>query len=133
MKYILLDGVGAAFFMMIFLLGLVFIILAILIEAAVMRQMKFHPVYKKCLLQSLVANLLSLAAGFVLINSGGNFFQVDNLSGFAVLFVITLVIEWLVLYLMNRKKPLMQTLNVCVVMNLVTYAIAFLIILGTSN
>lgn len=133
MKYILLDGVGAGFFLFIFLLGLAFIVVAILIEAVVMKQMKYHAAYKKCLLQSLVANLLSLAAGFLIINSGSGFFQVDNLPGFGVLFAITIAVELMVLYLMNKNEPILRTLKVCVLMNLVTYAIAFLIIQFLNN
>ena len=129
MKYLLLDGVGAGFLVLFFLVGLVFIVLAILIEAFVMQQMKYHPAFNKCLLQSLLANLASLAAGFVMINSGGNFFQIDNLPGFGVLFITTLALEGLVLYLLNKEMPWRLTWKVCVVMNLVTYAIAALVVL----
>ncbi len=130
MKYYLLDGVGAGFLLYFFLLGLAFIVVAILTEAFVMQQMKYHPGYKKCFLQSLVANLVSLAAGYVLVESGtgGDLFQINNLAGLAILFGMTVVLEGLILYLMNKNIPIMKTLKVVVVMNLVSYAIAFLLI-----
>lgn len=128
MKYTLLDGVGAGFLVFFFLIGLVFIIVAILMEALVMQKMKYHATYKKCLGQSTVVNLVSLAAGYVIIESGGELFQIDNLAGFAILFAVTVVLEGLVLFLMNNKIPVIQTIKVSLVMNLVSYAIALLII-----
>jgi hypothetical protein len=133
MKIILLDGVGAGFLLFIFLLGLVFIVIAILIEAFVIQRMKYQPTYSKSLVQSLVANLASLAAGFILIRSSGDLFQIDNMAGFAILFVISIAIECLVLFLMNKNVPFIQTLKVSAVMNLVTYAIAVLVILGMGK
>jgi hypothetical protein len=124
----LLDGVGAGFLLAIFGLGLLFIAAAVFIEAVVMMKMKYHKVFKRALIQSLVANLLSLALGFILINSDGDFYNMESFSGFVSLFALTLLIEFLALYLMNRKESLLRTLTVCVVMNLVTYLIAFLLL-----
>jgi hypothetical protein len=124
----LLDGVGAGFILVLFGLGLLFILLAVFIEGVVMMKMKYHNVFKRALLHSLVANLVSLALGFILINSDREFYNIEYFSGFVSLFAITLVSEFMVLYLMNRKESLLRTLTVCVVMNLVTYLLAFLLL-----
>ncbi len=129
MKPILLDGVGAGFLVVIFALGVLFIFAVIFVEAIIMRKMQYHPAFRKSLLHSTVVNALSLAAGFVLINADNNLFQLDNMAGLALMFAMTLVVELLLLYLMNRLVPLKRTLIVCFVMNLFTYAIALLIIL----
>lgn len=129
----LLDGIGGAFLVMLFGLGLLFILVAILIEAAVMAKMKFMENFKKSLLVSFVANILSMAAGIVLSNADEDLFNLKTLQGFAVYFAVTLVIEFIVMYLMNKKVAVQRTLWVCTVMNLVTYAIAAFLILVIFN
>ncbi|MFN8290538.1 MAG: hypothetical protein U0U70_09790 [Chitinophagaceae bacterium] len=133
MNYYLLDGIGGAFLVMLFGLGLLFILVAILIEAAVMAKMKFMENFKKSLLVSFVANILSMAAGIVLSNADEDLFNLKTLQGFAVYFAVTLVIEFIVMYLMNKKVAVQRTLWVCTVMNLVTYAIAAFLILVIFN
>lgn len=129
MKPILLDGIGAGFIFFIFALGAIFIITVIFIEAIVMRKMNYHPVFRRSLLHSAVANVLSLAAGFALTETDSDLFQLDNMAGLAVMFGVTLVVEFILLFLMNRTTPVKRTMGVCFVMNLVSYAIALLIIL----
>ena len=133
MNYYLLDGIGGAFLVMLFGLGLLFILVAILIEAAVMAKMKFMENFKKSLLVSFVANILSMAAGIVLSNADEDLFNLKTLQGFAVYFAVTLVIEFIVMYLMNKKVAVQRTLWVWTVMNLVTYAIAAFLILLIFN
>lgn len=129
MNFYLLDGVGAGFILVLFGLGLVFTILAILTEAVVMQKMKYHSGYQMAFIQSLAANLVSLAAGFILFNSDSALFGLANAAGFAIMFGITFLLESVVLYLMNKAVPLRRTLAVSLVMNLVTYTIAVLLIL----
>ncbi len=124
----LLDGVGAGILLLFFGLGLVFIIAIILLEAWIMQKMKYHAVYKQALLQSLVANLATLGAGFIMIDSGLEIFEMEKPIGFAGLFAATLVLETLILWLMNRKTPFKKTLAVSVVMNLASYLIAFILL-----
>jgi hypothetical protein len=126
----LLDGVGAGFLFLLFGLGLLFLIAAILIEAWVMQKMKYQASYRTALIQSLTVNLVSLAAGFVLSGISTDLFAVDNFLGFAILFGATVLLEFAVLYLLNRNKPLQPTFMASLVMNLVTYCIAFLLILA---
>lgn len=129
MKPILLDGVGAGILVFIFALGVLFIITVIFIEAVVLWKMKYHAAYSKALLHSTVANLLSLAAGIALVEIDSELFQLDNRGGLGLMFAVTLVVEGLLLYLMNRAAPLRQTIKVCFLMNLISYAIAVIIIL----
>lgn len=124
MSIILLDGVGAGFLVLLFGLGLLFIIIAIFLEAFVMQWMKYQSRYRNALVQSLVANLVSLAAGFVLLNVNGRFFHLENLLSLGVMFVVTFVVEFILLYLMNKGVPVKKTLAVSLAMNVVTYVIA---------
>lgn len=133
MNYYLLDGVGGAFLLVLFGAGLLFLTLAILIEAMVMHKMNFADTFKKAMLFSFVANVVSVAAGLVLSNADAELFHLTNLKGFAVFFVTTVIIEFAVLYLLNRQSSLKRTLLVCTLMNLVSYALAALFILVIFN
>lgn len=133
MKIILLDGVGAGFLIYLFGAGLLFIFVAVMLEALVMQWMQYQTPFKKSFLQSLAVNLLSLAGGYVLIETDSDLFQLNNKAGFGLMFVSTLLLETALLYNLNRKKTLKQTIAVCLVMNLVTYFIAFLIIQPFNN
>lgn len=128
MNIYLLDGVGAGILLLFFGLGIVFIIAIILLEAWIMQLMKYHAVYKKALLQSFTANIVTLAAGFVMSTSGLEIFEVYDPAGFAMLFAVTLVLETLLLWLMNRQVPFKKTLAVSVVMNLASYLVAFILL-----
>lgn len=127
MQLFLLDGAGAGILLLFFGLGLLFIFLAILLETFVMLQMKYHSVIRKAFIQSLAANLLSLAAGFILIGIDNNLFQLDNIGGFGLMFAATILVETVTLYIMNEAKPVQKTILVSLVMNLTTYMLAFLI------
>lgn len=128
MQFFLLDGVGAGFLLFLFGLGLLFIIIVILVEAAVMQWMKYITAYKTAFIHSLTVNLVSLAAGLILAGLNNELFQLKNMAGFGVMFAVTLLIEFLLLFLMNRTKPASRTALVCGVMNAVTYLVAFFII-----
>jgi hypothetical protein len=130
MSIYLLDGVGAGFLLLLFGLGVLFIFIAILAEAMVMQLMKYEPVFKKALLRSFVVNLISLAAGFILTSSSSNLFHLENMAGFALMFAVTLLIETIGLYLMYKEKPVTKTLLVSLVMNVVTYLLAYILIIG---
>ena len=129
MSYYLLDGVGGAFLIVLFGLGLLFIVIAILLEAAILQWMKYIQTYKTALVHSLTVNLVSLAAGFILSFSDNSFLNLGDLRGFAIFFLVTYVVELGVLYLMNKTQPLRRTALVCLVMNALTYLLAYLLIL----
>jgi hypothetical protein len=133
MKFYLLDGAGAGILIALFGVGILFLLLAVALEAIVIQKMKYQFIFRVSLIQSVVANLVSLAAGFVLSAVSEVQFAIDNYTGLAILFVVTVLLEFIVLYLMNKTKPVRRTLAVCLVMNLVTYAIAFLITLVLNS
>lgn len=130
MSIYLLDGVGAGFLLLLFGLGVLFIFIAILAEAMVMQWMKYEAVFKKALLRSFVVNLISLGAGFILTSSSSQLFHLENMAGFALMFAVTLLIETTGLYLMYREKPISKTVLVSLVMNAVTYILAYILIIG---
>lgn len=130
MSIYLLDGVGAGFLLVLFGLGLLFIFIAILAEAMLMQWMNYEPVFKKALLRSFVVNLISLGAGFILTSSSSRLFHLENMAGFAMMFALTLLIETTGLYLMYREKPISRTVLVSLVMNAVTYILAYILIIG---
>ncbi|MGQ0737957.1 MAG: hypothetical protein ACT4OJ_02750 [Bacteroidota bacterium] len=129
MEFYLLDGAGAGLLIALFGIGILFLLLAIALEAVIMQRMKYQFIFRVSLIQSTVANLVSLASGFVLSSTADDFFAIDNYAGLAVLFAVTVLLEFLVLYLMNRKQPVKRSFIVSLVMNLVTYAIAAIITL----
>jgi hypothetical protein len=130
MSIYFLDGVGAGFLLLLFGLGVLFIFIAILAEAMVMQLMKYEPIFKKALLRSFVVNLISLAAGFILTSSSSELFHLENMAGFALMFAVTLLIETTGLYLMYKEKPVIRTVLVSLVMNAVTYLLAYILIIG---
>ena len=130
MSIYLLDGVGAGFLLLLFGLGVLFIFIAILAEAMVMQWMKYEPVFKKALLRLFVVNLISLAVGFILTSSSSDLFHLENMAGFALMFAVTLLIETTGLYMMYKEKPVTKTLLVSLVMNAVTYLLAYILIIG---
>lgn len=132
MNQIYLDAVGIGFFVAAFLLGLLFIFAIILLEAFLMFKLKYHP-FKKSLLQSTIINLVSLVAGIVMYYMSYNFFRMGNIAGFITFLVTTLIIEGLILFLLNRQKPLAETAKVCLVINIVSYAVACLLSLALGD
>jgi hypothetical protein len=99
--------------------------LTILIEAAIMLLMKYNR-FRKALTDSLVVNTASIAAGFILFRMAPDLFDGYSISNLLILFAVTTVIEFVVLYLLNRKLAVAKTLQAAVVMNLVSYIFFFL-------
>lgn len=99
----------------------------ILAEAGVMRLMKYND-FSRSLLHSFVANLASLAAGFLLIKVLPDLFSATTIVNLLALMLITIAVELPVLYLFNKTKPFRSTLTVCVVMNIASYILFYLYI-----
>jgi hypothetical protein len=119
-----LDAGGAALFYLLIGAGIVFIILAVLIEALVMLLMKYHTL-RKAIVQSLVVNLVSMIGGFFLLQLEWDWFNLDSIEGFIGMFLITLIIEGLILYLFNKTTWISRTILVILVMNIITYFVLF--------
>jgi hypothetical protein len=123
MDYFLLDVVdvatarGAGNLPMIF-----YIIVAatILTEAVIMLLMKYNT-FGKSFLHSLLVNIASVAAGFLLYELAPGMFEPGHLSKFLGLFFITLATELPVLYMLNKSKHVRDTVTAGVIMNAITY------------
>lgn len=129
MNTYLLDGVGGAFLLIFFGAAILFLLIAILVESFIMKRMKFTDTINKAILISFVANLVSTIAGWLLADNDNEHFNLGTVEGFGLLFLVTVVLEFIVMKLFSKTQTLQRTLLVCVVMNLATYAIAALFIL----
>ena len=99
----------------------------ILAEAGMMWWMRYNA-FLRSLLHSFIANAVSLAAGFLLIDLLPKIFNSYGLSNLFVLMLITIAIELPVLYLLNRSKVFKQTLLAVIFMNVISYLLFFLYI-----
>jgi hypothetical protein len=122
-----LDAGGAGLIWIAYTLFFFFIVVAILLEAGIMLLMKYTTRIKKALIDSLLVNLASLAIGFILLEAFDNFFGYYTLFSVAVLYTITVLIEFFLLRMLNRQHNDRQTWLVVMVMNLVTYILLYLI------
>ena len=93
-------------------------------EAALMRVLKYQR-WGPALFLSLLANLASLAIGFLLLEWIPGLFFPNELLNLAALWLITVLIETPVLYLFNRQKQLKSTIIVSLLMNLLSYLLFF--------
>ena len=125
MKYYLSDAGGAGLIFFVYGVIVLFIVLAILLEAAVMIAMKYNIRFKKAALDSTIINVASLVVGFILLEYFEDFITSYTPLNFLILYIITVVIESWLLYLLNKTKPFKQTLKVTLVMNLISYLLLF--------
>ena len=128
MKFYFLDVADAGVSGGSFDRTLVAVLLAtIVIEAVIMLLMKYNR-FRKAVTDSLVVNTASIAAGFILFRVAPDLFGRYSISNLLILFAITTVIEFAILYLLNRKLILVKTLQAAVVMNLASYILFFLFV-----
>lgn len=99
----------------------------ILAEAGVMILARYLN-WKQSLLQSLLVNVATLILGYLLIQVAPGLFGKYSLVNLSVLMLITIAAELGLLYLLNKAKPFLFTLLVCVLMNVVSYLLFYLII-----
>lgn len=126
MALYLLDAGGAGLYFILVGLFIFFIVLAILMEAGIMMLMKYNSSLKKTFIDSLIINIASLAVGFALLQ----FFEqlgYYTLVTLVILYVITVIVETGILKLLNKQHTLRKTVQVSIVMNLITYIILYLI------
>ena len=102
----------------------IFMVIAILVEWLIMAVMKYNK-RGKAFLDSLVVNLGSLAAGIIVgsITRGQFQFVFINVLLF---YALTVLIEFGILYLLNRKYPITKTFYTTVIMNIASYLILYL-------
>ena len=126
MKFYLLDGVGAGF---VFGAMIVFMLITIVLEAVTMLLMKYNRA-GKAFLDSFLVNLVSLGAGFIILFFGRSFWvprTESSLANVLILFAITVLVEFGILYLLNMKTAIKKTLIAAVVINVVSYLLYFLV------
>lgn len=106
---------------------LIVLSLTIVVEAVVMLLAKYNRL-QLALLHSLIVNIVSTAFGYLLLKLLPGLFNEYSIVNLLLLLLITIAVETVVLYLLNRKHPVVQTLKVCVVMNLVSYILFYFFI-----
>ena len=96
MNFYLLDAAAPG---LIFGVMIIFMIITIVLEAVTMIIMKYNKA-GKAFLDSFLANLVSMGAGFVILLSGSGLFEIADsaILSVGILFLITVVVEFLILY-----------------------------------
>ncbi len=100
------------------------IAITILAEAVVMLLMKYNS-FGKSLLHSLILNLASVAVGYILVETVPALFGNYDIPHLLLLMLITIAVELPLLYLLNRKKPVRDTILAASLVNLVTYILFY--------
>ncbi len=140
-NYIVPDAGGPALFLIFavpFVVGLMIVI--VLLEGVLLRVMKWHTSWLNCMLYSLAANAASTVAGcalvFVVQAFLGSTLGADQLMllvlPLLVAFVITVLVEWLVLAaLLPAKRH--EAFKPALLINIASYVLIFAsIVLGGS-
>ena len=124
MKLYLLDAGGAGLVLGIMI---VFMIAVIVIEALIMMLMKYNKA-GKAFLDSFLINLVSLVAGYLIVWVNGDLvlYTSSVILNLLILCVITVAVEFAVLYLLNQKHKVSKTFPVSVVMNIASYLVWYL-------
>ncbi len=124
MKLYLLDAGGAG---LVFIALIIFMIVAFIAEALAMVFLKYNNP-GKAFLDSLVINLVSLGAGYLVIEFAGSLDITNNvIIDYISIYLLTVLVEFVTLYLLNRSKPWGKTLLTAFIINLVTYIILFVL------
>ena len=125
MNFYLLDAAAPG---LIFAALIIFMIVTIVLEAVTMIILKYNKAGKS-FLDSFLINLVSMGAGFVILLTGTGLFEIVDNAYFSILilFIITVIVEFLILYLLNRKLPVQKTLITAIVINIVSYLLFYLI------
>jgi len=125
MKYYLLDAGGAGL-----ILGLlvIFMLAAIFLEGLTLLLLKYNNAGRS-FLDALVINLASLGVGYLIVSftPTGLDFTNNLYLDFFLIFLVTVVVEFIVLYLLNQKKPVKKTFIAATVINLVSYLLLILL------
>ena len=124
MNFYLLDAAapGLIYGVMIF-----FMLITIVLEAVIMIIMKYNKA-GKAFLDSFIINLVSMGAGFGILFTGTGLFEIVDSAALSIfiLFLITAAVEFVVLYLLNRKTAIQRTIVTSLVINIVSYLLFYL-------
>lgn len=125
MKYYLLDAGGAGLILGILV---IFMLAAIFLEGLTLLLLKYNKAGRS-FLDALVINLASLGVGYLIVSftPTGLDFTNNLYLDFFLIFLVTVVVEFIVLYLLNQKKPVKKTFIAATVINLVSYLLLILL------
>lgn len=111
---------------------IIVLVVTIFIEAAILFLMKYNRI-RKSLQDSFIINIASIATGFVLYKYAVSLFSSYSFRNLLILFAITVVIEFAVLYLLNRKTEIAKTLRSVILINIVSYFLLYLFMSALSG
>ncbi|MFM9986190.1 MAG: hypothetical protein ACKVOK_13210 [Flavobacteriales bacterium] len=102
---------------------LVFSILIVFLEAAILKYVLKYETYKKALRDSFIVNLVSTMVGLMLLE-----WIDDSILKLLGLWALTIVIEAGVMILINKKQSKMDAFIGSVYMNIASYIVLFIFI-----
>lgn len=125
MNFYLLDAAAPGLIVGVMI---IFMLIIIVLEAVTMLIMKYNKA-GKAFLDSLLINLVSMGAGFLILLLGvGKLGIIGNAYiNLLALFAITVLVEFAVLFLLNRRIPIRKTLLAAVIINIISYLFYYLI------
>ena len=102
------------------------LIIITVLETVILILLRFNPLLK-CLLHALLVNLASLGAGYLLLKftSLGDVETGEGWKVLILMFLVTVIIEAVLLALLNRGKPVRKILTATLAMNLISYLLLF--------
>jgi hypothetical protein len=133
MKLFLLDAAGAELILLLPVAFVLFLFFWGLAEGFIINLFKINRFWKS-VWHAMLVNLVSVIAGFVILNvTDGtqyeDFFELEadtrHLSPWVIYWIVSVVIEALVLKLLNRSAAWSKIFTASVVMNIITYVFLY--------
>jgi len=95
----------------------------IFLEAIIMKWLKFNSSFGKCFLDSFLANLATVVIGYLMTTFITSKISVGsgNVPGILVAFILSFIVEGLLLFVLNQKKPQKMIWQTSFIMNLASY------------
>ena len=126
---ILLDGIGGPILIAFPVLGILFLVAVVFLEAYIMKKFKWGSI-KKCRIDSFGANLGSLILGIF------SFYLIPNNSGLYLyvlyLFIITVISEGIILKIIRPEYEIRKVAVITITMNVASYLMFILLYLLTG-
>jgi hypothetical protein len=126
MNLYLLDGSSAFLF---FTPLVIILVISILIESIVMKLLKFSR-FGKSLADSVIVNIVSLLLGFLLVGVLADLkvgqIEIPLYFTFMGIYLVTLLIEGIVLKLLNKIRSWRKVFTVSAIMNLCSWVLLYI-------
>ncbi len=126
MRLELLDAGGAGLIAAGIVMLVIGIIAIIVVETIILAIIKFNS-FKRNLRDVFIINIVSLIAGIVLFGAEVAR-NASNIFIFFMYFVVTYIIETLLLYLLNKNKPVKTILLASLAINIASYLLLYLLL-----